>query len=57
MGKIIVIGLGPGNGRFLTRSAWDILSHAETVYLRTEKHPTIAELPNSITLKILRLFI
>jgi precorrin-2 methylase len=28
---ITIVGLGPGNGRFLTRIAWDVLSQAEVV--------------------------
>lgn len=50
MGKISVVGLGPGNGRFLTRSAWQLLSNTKTLYLRTAKHPTVAELPEGIAL-------
>ncbi len=46
---ITVVGLGPGNGRFLTRAAWDILSSAEMVYLRTARHPAVADLPASVT--------
>jgi len=49
MGKITVVGLGPGNGRFLTRAAWDILSQTDAVYLRTERHPAVAELPDHVT--------
>lgn len=51
MGTIVVVGLGPGNGRFLTRAAWEILSSAERVYLRTAKHPTVAELPDGVALE------
>ncbi|VAW38321.1 possible tetrapyrrole methyltransferase domain / Nucleoside triphosphate pyrophosphohydrolase MazG [hydrothermal vent metagenome] len=46
---ITVVGLGPGNGRFLTRAAWDVLRQAELVYLRTERHPAVADLPESVT--------
>ncbi|MCB8926995.1 MAG: nucleoside triphosphate pyrophosphohydrolase [Ardenticatenaceae bacterium] len=46
---ITVVGLGPGNGRFLTRIAWDILSQAQDVYLRTARHPAVADLPESVT--------
>jgi tetrapyrrole methylase family protein/MazG family protein len=45
---ITIVGLGPGNGRFLTRIAWDVLSQAEVVYLRTERHPAVADLPASV---------
>ena len=45
---ITIVGLGPGNGRFLTRAAWEILNQAEAVYLRTEQHPAVADLPDHI---------
>jgi tetrapyrrole methylase family protein / MazG family protein len=46
---LTVVGLGPGNGRFLTRAAWDILSQAKVVYLRTARHPAVADLPDHVT--------
>ena len=45
---ITVVGLGPGNGRFLTKIAWDTLSQAQAVYLRTARHPAVADLPESV---------
>ena len=45
---ITVVGLGPGNGRFLTREAWQLLSEAGTVFLRTIRHPAVAELPENV---------
>lgn len=42
---ITIIGLGPGNPAHLTREAWDLLSQADKVYLRTNRHPTVASLP------------
>ena len=45
---IIVVGLGPGNGRFLTRAAWETLSQAKEVYLRTARHPAVADLPDHV---------
>jgi tetrapyrrole methylase family protein/MazG family protein len=45
---ITVIGLGPGNGRLLTREAWALLSTAEHVYLRTARHPAVDDLPQSV---------
>ena len=45
---ITIVGLGPGNGRFLTREAWEFLAAAETVYLRTARHPAVADLPESV---------
>lgn len=45
---ITIIGLGPGDGRFLTREAWETLTQAQTVYLRTSRHPAVADLPPSV---------
>jgi tetrapyrrole methylase family protein/MazG family protein len=45
---ITVVGLGPGDGRFLTREAWQILSEADSVFLRTLRHPAVAELPENV---------
>lgn len=42
---IIILGLGPGDPAHLTREAWDVLSEAGEVYLRTERHPTVSGLP------------
>ena len=40
MKKITVVGLGPGNPDFLTVKAIEKLKTAQTLYIRTEKHPT-----------------
>jgi tetrapyrrole methylase family protein / MazG family protein len=48
---ITIVGLGPGNGRFLTRQAWDLLTTAEAVYLRTSRHPAVADLPPHLRLE------
>jgi len=45
---ITVVGLGPGNGRLLTREAWNVLTSAGTVYFRTKRHPAVDDLPVSI---------
>lgn len=45
---ITVVGLGPGDGRFLTREAWAILAAAETVHVRTARHPAVNDLPESV---------
>lgn len=42
---ITIVGLGSGNGRTLTREAWDILTTAEKLYLRTARHPAVHDLP------------
>ncbi len=47
---ITIVGLGPGDGRYLTRQAWQILSSAATIYLRTTRHPTVLDLPDGANL-------
>ena len=50
MGTITIVGLGPGDPRYLTREAWEVLNAASKVWLRTEHHPTVAGLPPHLTL-------
>jgi tetrapyrrole methylase family protein/MazG family protein len=50
MPGITLLGLGPGNPDQLTREAWDVLTSAQEVWLRTRQHPTIAALPDSVVL-------
>jgi tetrapyrrole methylase family protein/MazG family protein len=46
---ITILGLGPGNPAHLTKQAWDLLSEADEVHLRTARHPTVAALPAHLT--------
>ncbi|MEL6270970.1 MAG: nucleoside triphosphate pyrophosphohydrolase, partial [Chloroflexota bacterium] len=46
---LTIIGLGPGHADDITRRAWRTLETAETVYLRTERHPCVPDLPQSAT--------
>ena len=39
---IIVVGMGPGDPNLLTHEAYQTLHHAEAIYLRTARHPTVA---------------
>jgi tetrapyrrole methylase family protein/MazG family protein len=48
--KITILGLGPGDPDLLTRQAWDLLYQADEVYVRTRRHPTVAELPAHLVL-------
>lgn len=48
MPGIILLGLGPGDPNQLTREAWDVLSSADEIYLRTRQHPTVNGLPSSV---------
>ena len=47
---ITIVGLGPGDAGLITRQAWHLLSAADTVYLRTARHPAVAELPSHLQL-------
>ncbi len=42
------MGLGPGRGELLTRQAWQVLSTAACIYLRTARHPAVADLPPDV---------
>ncbi|MBP6015363.1 MAG: nucleoside triphosphate pyrophosphohydrolase [Candidatus Promineofilum sp.] len=45
---ITLVGLGPGDAGLITRQTWHLLSAADTVYLRTARHPAVAELPTHL---------
>lgn len=45
MPGITLLGLGPGDPAQLTREAWEVLSSADEIYLRTRQHPTVPGLP------------
>jgi tetrapyrrole methylase family protein/MazG family protein len=47
MPMITIVGLGPGPIHDLSLRAWEILSAAATVHLRTSKHPCVGALPAS----------
>lgn len=44
MGKIIIVGLGPGPFGCMSLETWDVLSKASCLLLRTAIHPTVDEL-------------
>ncbi len=48
MPGIILLGLGPGDPALLTREAWDVLSSATEVWVRTRQHPTLVGLPSTV---------
>lgn len=47
MPGITLLGLGPGDPNQLTREAWEVLSSADEIYLRTKQHPTVLSLPST----------
>ena len=44
MGRITVIGLGPGDFGLMTMEAWELMQQADYLYLRTAVHPTVEEI-------------
>jgi len=48
MPGITLLGLGPGDPNQLTREAWEMLSSAKEIYLRTRQHPTVLGLPPTV---------
>jgi tetrapyrrole methylase family protein/MazG family protein len=48
---IAIVGLGPGDALQITREAWQTLAKADEVYLRTEHHPTVKDLPDRLALR------
>ena len=45
---ITIVGLGPGPVEDLSLRAWEILQRCDTLYLRTRRHPCVAELPDHL---------
>jgi tetrapyrrole methylase family protein/MazG family protein len=50
MSGITLLGLGPGDPQQLTREAWEVVSAAPEVWLRTRQHPVVTGLPVGLTL-------
>ncbi|WP_250675102.1 nucleoside triphosphate pyrophosphohydrolase [Paraclostridium ghonii] len=48
MGKITIVGLGPGEYSLISQGALEALKNSSKVFLRTEKHPIIDKLKNKI---------
>jgi tetrapyrrole methylase family protein/MazG family protein len=42
---ITIVGLGPGDASLITRQAWHLLTSVTEVWVRTSRHPAVAELP------------
>ena len=48
MGKISIVGLGPGDYSQISQGALEILQSSSNIFLRTEKHPTVDVLKETI---------
>ena len=44
MGKITIVGLGPGSFGLITVETLELLQIAQPLLLRTAKHPTVTEM-------------
>lgn len=49
--RIVIVGLGPGDPRWITRAGWDYLTQAREVYARTGEHPALRALPATVRLR------
>jgi len=48
MPQLTIVGLGPGSLKQLTCEAWEVLTSAGEIWVRTGRHPIVAQLPPSI---------
>ena len=48
MGKISIVGLGPGDYSLISQGALEALQNGKRIFLRTEKHPIVGKLRESI---------
>lgn len=48
MGKISIVGLGPGDYSLISQGVLEELQSGKRIFLRTEKHPTVDKLKESI---------
>jgi tetrapyrrole methylase family protein/MazG family protein len=48
MKGIVLLGLGPGGVEKLTREAWEVINNSEHIWVRTNLHPVIKDLPSSL---------
>ena len=49
---IIIVGLGPGRADLITRQVWQVLQAGRQVYVRTRRHPAVADLENDLGLTV-----
>ena len=48
-GEITIIGLGPGDPKWVTRGAWEEIQSADEIFLRTKDHPVVSWLPKTLS--------
>jgi tetrapyrrole methylase family protein/MazG family protein len=48
MSDMILLGLGPGAPNQITREAWEILSGASEIWVRSSRDPSVAAIPSTV---------
>ena len=48
---ITIVGLGSGGAERLTREAWEVLSAADKIYVRTCRHPAVDGFPDGVVVQ------
>jgi len=51
MPGVTLLGLGPGNPEQITLQAWDVIKNASELWLRTDQHPVVSNLPDTIDIQ------
>ncbi len=49
--SIVIVGLGPGDSRLITRQVWELLEGLDVLYLRTVRHPAVSGLPKHLSIR------
>jgi tetrapyrrole methylase family protein/MazG family protein len=49
-GELIIVGLGPGDLKWITRGAWEVIHSSQWLFLRTAHHPVVSQLPDSLSI-------
>ena len=47
MGKITIVGLGPGDYSLISQGALDVLKSSDNIFIRTRKHPVLEKIENN----------
>ncbi len=48
--EITIIGLGPGDPKWITREVWEVIQSADQIFLRTKDHPVVSQLPETVSI-------
>ena len=48
---ITILGLGPGDPKYLTLETWAIINEIDCIYLRTMQHPAVAGFPKKLKIQ------